>query len=364
MKPTRDAILVAGSANLDFVVRAAHIPGPGETVLGRDLALVPGGKGANQAVACARAGGARTRMLVGLGQDAFAGMLEDSLRNAGVQLHVVRASDQATGVALICLADNAENAITVAPGANAVLTGRDLPSLDGVGYLLLQLETPLQSVLEFARTARGQGVKVVLNAAPALALPDELLEVVDVLIVNEDELTRISKERGTVAQMLSALEVPCAIVTLGSRGCCAWSPGRDEQGGREQGEFLLQPAFKVEPVDTTAAGDTFCGVLVAALSSNATLNEALLRASAAAALATKRVGAQASIPTYDEVEALLRSDAEEEDALNRRAAKNAAEGAAVGEAFRSGATRPAAYSELASYCGLPAARASHQATAP
>src|SRR5262245_32574822 len=121
MKQTRAAILVAGSANLDFVVRATHVPRPGETVLGRELAMIPGGKGANQAVACARAGGANTRMLVALGQDAFAPMLEDSLRGAGVALHVVRIEKEATGVALICLADDAENAITVAPGANAML---------------------------------------------------------------------------------------------------------------------------------------------------------------------------------------------------------------------------------------------------
>jgi ribokinase len=333
MKQTRDAILVAGSANLDFVVRAAHIPGPGETVLGRDLAMVPGGKGANQAVACARAGGAETRMLVALGQDAFAGMLEESLRNAGVQLHVVRTPSQATGVALICLADSAENAITVAPGANAMLTARDLPGLDGVGYLLLQLETPLDAVLDFARIARAQGVKVVLNAAPARDLPDELLDAVDVLIVNEDELSGISKERGSVAQMLAAVKVPCAIVTLGSRGCCAL----------ERGKFILEPAFKVDPVDTTAAGDTFCGVLVASLSSKATLAQAVRRASAAAALATTRVGAQSSIPTYDEVEALLRP--------------------AAGAADEAAATH-AAYSALAIHCGLPPTLSPNQVADP
>jgi ribokinase len=194
-----------------------------------------------------------------------------------------------------------------------------------------------------------------------------LLEVVDVLIVNEDELTRISRERGSVAQMLSAVKVPCAIVTLGSRGCCAWTrgtwaPGQNEEGKRAHGEFLLQPAFKIEPVDTTAAGDTFCGVLVAALNSNATLSEAVRRASAGAALATTRIGAQASIPTYDEVEGLLRIDAQE--ALNRRAAEK--------EAFPSGSGHPAtatagaaaadAGAALASYCGVPSAMSSNQAT--
>jgi ribokinase len=298
MKQTRDAILVAGSANLDFVVRATHVPRPGETVLGRDLAMIPGGKGANQAVASARAGGANTRMLVALGEDAFAPVLEHSLRNAGVQLHVVRVAEQATGVALICLADNAENAITVAPGANSMLRASDVPDLAGVAFLLLQLETPLDTVLELARMARAQGIKVVLNAAPAQALPDELLHVVDVLIVNQDELTKVARKRGSVAERLSSLNVPCAVVTLGMRGSCAC----------ERGEFYLQPSFKVNSVDTTAAGDTFCGVLVAALNAGLSLPQALRRASAAAALATTRIGAQVSIPTYDEVEALLQTD--------------------------------------------------------
>jgi ribokinase len=315
MKQTRDAILVAGSANLDFVVRAAHVPRPGETVLGRDLAMIPGGKGANQAVASARAGGAKTQMLVALGEDAFAPVLEQSLRAAGVHLHVVRIAKQATGVALICLADNAENAITVAPGANAMLRASDAPDLAGVAYVLLQLETPLDTVLAFARLAHAQGIKVILNAAPAQVLPDELLHLIDVLIVNQDELTKVAKQAGSVAETLSSLNVPCAVVTLGMRGSCAC----------ERGEFYLQPSFKVNSIDTTAAGDTFCGVLAAALNAHASLPQALRRASAAAALATTRIGAQSSIPTYEEVEVLLQTDS-----------------GAAGDAYR----------DLAIFCGL------------
>jgi ribokinase len=314
MNPTRDVVLVAGSANVDFVVRASHVPAPGETVLGREFATFPGGKGANQAVACARAGGAPTRMLVALGDDAFGQELEESLGRAGVQLHVVRVPRQSTGVAFICLADDAQNAITVAPGANAALRASDLPGLDGVGSLLLQLETPLPAVVALARTARTRGVKVLLNAAPACELPDELLTIIDVLIVNENELTKIAGS-GTVASALAALQVPCAIVTLGSRGACA----------RVNGEYVLQPAFEVDPVDTTAAGDTFCGTLAAALSAQLTVANALRRAGAAAALATTRLGAQASIPTFAEVEALLRSDSDD---------------------------RRDAVEELAAYCGL------------
>jgi len=291
-------VLVAGSANVDFVARASHVPRPGETVLGRDFAIFPGGKGANQAVACARAGGVATRMLLALGEDVFAPLVEESLRGAGVHLHIVRVSQHSTGAAFICVADNAENAITVAPGANSMLRAVDLPDLEGVKYLLLQLETPLGTVIDIARAASAIGISVVLNAAPAQPLPDELLDLIDVLIVNEDELTTVAGHGGSVAQRLESVEVPIAIVTLGPRGCCA----------RATGGFFLQPSFTVAPVDTTAAGDTFCGVLVAGLRSQASLQQALRRATAAAALATTRVGAQSSIPTYDEVEALLRSE--------------------------------------------------------
>jgi len=173
-------ILVAGSANLDFVVQAPHIPAPGETVMGRDFKTFPGGKGANQAVACARAGGASTHMLLALGDDTFAAPLENSLLAAGVQMHVVRAPELATGTAFICVSDDAENAITVAPGANLALKPSHLPPLDGVSHLLLQLEIPLTTVTAYAQTAKEAKVQVVLNAAPAQALPAQLLASLDI----------------------------------------------------------------------------------------------------------------------------------------------------------------------------------------
>lgn len=290
-------ILVAGSANLDFVVRAPHIPAPGETVLGSDFRTFPGGKGANQAIACARAGGSVTEMLLALGDDAFAVPIEHSLQAAGVRTHVVRVSDQPTGTAFICVSDDAENAITVAPGANNSLHASHLPPLYGFTHLLLQLETPIETVTAYARAARSRGVKVVLNAAPARALAPELLSLIDVLVVNKGELATVAAHQGGIAQCLERIDLPCVVVTLGDRGCCA----------RVERELIMQDAFAVVPVDTTAAGDTFCGVLVAGLAKRLGMQEALRQANAAGALACTRHGAQQSIPTTAEVQAFLQS---------------------------------------------------------
>ncbi|MCF8161270.1 MAG: ribokinase [Polaromonas sp.] len=289
-------ILVAGSANLDFVVRAAHIPAPGETVLGQTFTTYPGGKGANQAGACARAGGAPTAMLLALGDDAHALPLLASLENARVRLHTVRCPDQTTGCAFICVADNAENAITVAPGANLHLQSQHLPELQGTSHLLMQLEIPIATVTAYAQRAHACGVQVVLNAAPAQALPPELLQAVDILVVNEGELRSVLAEGGTVVAMLRQIAVPTVVVTLGQRGCIA----------RQHEDFLLQPAFNISAVDTTAAGDTFCGTLVAHLGRGETLARALRVASAAAALACTASGAQSSIPVAVDVDNFLR----------------------------------------------------------
>lgn len=310
-------ILVAGSSNLDFVVRAHHIPAPGETVLGRDFKTFPGGKGANQAVACARAGGAPTTLLTAMGADSFAAPIEASLQDASVALNIVRINDQPTGTAFICVSEDAENAITVAPGANLCLLADHLPPLRGVSHLLMQLEIPLGSVIAYAEAARQQGVTTVLNAAPIQKLPTELLQWIDILVVNEGELASLSGHSGSIAECLERINVPTVVVTLGHRGSCA----------RDKGSFLVQPACAVTPVDTTAAGDTFCGSLVAALSAGSSLSHALALAGAAGALACTRLGAQSSIPQYAEVAAFLA----------RQPAKIAASVDALG-----------------SYCGLPA----------
>jgi ribokinase len=306
------AVLVAGSANLDFVVRADTIPAPGQTVLGGGFQAFPGGKGANQAVACARAGGAATHMLLSLGDDAFAAPLQASLVAAGVELHRVPASSQPTGVAFICVDSKGENAITVAPGANTGLLPQHLPPLQPFSHLLLQLETPLATVAAYAKAAHGAGLCVVLNAAPAQALPASLLACVDVLVVNVGELFALAPH-GLAGSLASAdnasadaieaamrsLGLPSVVVTRGAQGSLLL----------HQGQVTAVPAFAVTVVDTTGAGDTFCGTLVAALSQGNALPVAARRASAAAALACTALGAQAGVPTRAALDALLATGA-------------------------------------------------------
>jgi ribokinase len=294
-------ILVAGSANLDFVVHAGHIPRPGETLLGRDFQTFPGGKGANQAVACARAGGVPTAMLLALGSDDFAKPLETSLLKAGVQLHVRREPSLPTGTAFICVSDDGENAITVAPGANHALAPNDLPPLHGVSHLVMQLETPLDTVAAYARAAHAWGVKVVLNAAPAQPLPPTLLADIDILIVNEGELAVVAGHDGSnnvsIEARLQRVKVPCAVVTLGSEGSCACVDG----------VITRAAPFSIQPLDTTGAGDAFVGSFVAALSQGASVTQALQMGNAAGALACLKPGAQSSIPTLAEVKAFISS---------------------------------------------------------
>ena len=288
-------ILVAGSANVDFVVRANHIPRPGETVLGQRFQTFAGGKGANQAVACCKAGGASTQLLAALGADAHASVIEASVKAAAVELRPVRVSNQPTGAAFICVSDDGENAITVAPGANAYLLPHHLPDLKEISHLLLQLETPLDTIIAFAQAAKKQGVQVVLNAAPAQAMPAEILPLIDILIVNEGELMALADETRSVEWALEKLSCQSVVVTLGAKGCLA----------RHKGTVYQQAAFPIQAIDTTAAGDTFCGVLVAKLSQGTDWPAALRVANAASALTCLTLGAQSSIPTAPEVAQFL-----------------------------------------------------------
>ncbi len=292
-------ILVVGSANIDFVTPVEHIPAPGETVLGSGYTVAPGGKGANQAVACGRAGG-KVAFVGALGRDPFAELLRESLRESGVEDRTLEL-DAPTGAAFISVSAAGENAITVASGANGALTPKLLPAFGEMSHLVMQLELPLPTVLEAARRARAAGARVVLNASPARALPPELLRLTDVLVVNEGELSALAGEGGSPAELGARLEAArrlgpdTVIVTLGERGSLALS-----------GEGLTTvSAQRVAVLDTTGAGDTYLGVLVAALAAGERLPAAMRRASVASALACTKAGAQPSMPWWGEIEAAL-----------------------------------------------------------
>ena len=296
------SVLVAGSLNVDFGVRVPHLPRAGETVLAPSYSVTPGGKGANQALACARAG-ASVRMLGALGGDPYAELLRASLAESGVDLGALQRVDAPTGAAFIGVTEGGENSIMVASGANALLAPEHLPDLAGASHLVMQLETPLATVTAFAQAARRAGVKVVLNAAPAHALGADLLACLDLLIVNEGELEAVSAAASLGGDLLARarglreLGPQSVVVTLGARGCLAVTRGGP----------LSLPAFPVKVVDTTGAGDTFVGALVAFLAEGAPPKTALRAAGAAAALACTAYGAQPSMPRRAEIEALLRT---------------------------------------------------------
>jgi ribokinase len=293
------AVVVVGSLNLDLVVPVPHHPTPGETVLGGDVFRNPGGKGANQAVAAARLG--QPTALVGrVGQDDAGRILRSSLEDAGVDAsRVLETEDAPTGVALITVDDRGENAIVVSPGANARVTPHDVEAASGTlrtaSAVLLQLEVPVEVVIAAARTATGT---VVLNPAPARPLPPALLEAVDVLVPNRSELAVLTgagaepRDEDQAARLAARLEGPSAVVvTLGAEGALVLEAGRVER----------VPPVPVEVVDTTAAGDAFCGALADALVRGGSLVEAAGWAARAASVACTRKGAQASLPSRDEV---------------------------------------------------------------
>ncbi len=289
---------------MDLWLAVGRHPKPGETIIGGDLQRFPGGKGANQAVAAARLG-ARVRMVGRVGADAYGTELKRVLGAEGIATAEVAEVEAPTGVALISVSEDGQNAIIVSPGANARLQPDDLdPALfANASVTVLQLETPLETVRRAAELGRAAGARVLLNAAPARELPDELLGALDVLVVNEFEAAQVagaaepeSPEAALALARELARRVPVVVVTLGARGL-VWA------GGAGEGHLS---AFEVEPVDTTAAGDAFVGGLAAALAAGEPLEQALRFGSAAGALAATRPGAQPSLPRRAEVEGLLR----------------------------------------------------------
>ena len=302
------SVVVVGSSNTDMIIRVGHVPRPGETLLGGEFSTAPGGKGANQAVAAARAGG-RVAFVARIGSDSLGDAALAGFRNEGMELaHVVRDASRPSGVALIFVGSDGENSIGVAGGANQRLSPRDIAGARGLiskaGVLLLQLETPLNTVEAAARIARRAGVEVILNPAPARPLPDALLRNVSILTPNETEasllaggLVNDAPSAARAARILLKRGVGTVIVTLGSKG--ALVANRD-------GERLI-PGFNVKAVDTTAAGDVFNGALAVRLAEGCPLMEAVRFAHAAAAISVTRHGAQPSIPTRRKINALLNS---------------------------------------------------------
>jgi ribokinase len=296
-------IIVIGSLNADLVVRAPRFPAPGETISGEDLSIIPGGKGANQAVAAARQG-VSVAMVGRVGGDSFGPTLIQNLQDNHVDTTRVQKSESATGTATIIVDSSGQNSIVLSPGANGLVTPADVESVSfqDAELLLLQLEIPLEAVVQAASLARQNGLRVILNPAPARQLPDSLLSDVDILVPNESELQLLSGQPVTdpdsaksAAQVLLEKGVKTIIVTLGSNGALLVT-----------GEKTVHvPAFTVEVVDTTAAGDAFIGGLAAALLKGKPLEEAVRYGNASGALAATKFGAQPSLPTLDEVEQVM-----------------------------------------------------------
>ena len=308
MKPT---LVVAGSLNMDFVVSVDRLPAAGETVLGCDFRMIPGGKGANQACAAGRLGSdsIRVKMIGRVGYDVFADHLKASLSAAGVDVTAVHATRaQPTGVALIWVDRQGQNSIVVASGANRELASADVEamrkSLRGAAIALFQLETPLDTVEAALKLAREEGAITMLDPAPAQRLSAGLLEAVDILTPNESEAlllcgrapARVSvDEASELAESLRGLGPRMVIVKLGEQGCLLLN----DAGAQHF------PGYEVAVRDTTAAGDTFNAALAVGLAEGRTIEKAIPFANAAAAISVTRVGAQASAPGRAEVDEFL-----------------------------------------------------------
>ena len=302
----KSPIVVIGSSNTDMIIKLDRIPRPGETILGGQFVTAAGGKGANQAVGAARAGGQVT-FVARVGRDMFGDQAVAGFRRDGINVDfVLRDQTAPSGVALIFVAKDGENSIAVAGGANARLSPADVKkakqAIASASVVVMQLETPLETVQAAADLAARAGVRVILNPAPARKLLDSLLKLVSMLTPNETEaelLTGIRVDNDAAAaeaaDKLLSKGVQAVILTLGARGAFL---------ATKEGKQLV-PGFKVKPVDTTAAGDIFNGALAVALAEDRSLAEAVRFANAAAAISVTRLGAQPSAPYRKEIELLL-----------------------------------------------------------
>ncbi len=304
MTPKKKPIVVIGSSNTDMVIRVKHLPAPGETIMGHDFMTNQGGKGANQAVAVSRLGG-QVAFVARVGNDGFGHQAIELLRQEGIDTTYVRTTEGvATGVALIPVDDKGENSIIVAGGANALLSEEDIqaarPLIAQAGTVLMQLETPIPTLVLAARIAREAGARVVLNPAPfpPEPLPAELLQCLDLITPNETEASMMSGIEVTdeasalrAIQAIQAQGVRHVIITAGSKGAYI----------EADGQLQCIPSRKVQAVDTTAAGDTFNGALCVALSEGLAFPEAIRFANHAASISVTRLGAWRSIPRREEL---------------------------------------------------------------
>jgi ribokinase len=299
-------IVIVGSINMDLVVRTPFVPAPGQTVLGRDFATIPGGKGANQAVAVSRLGG-RAIMVGRVGDDDFGRRLREGLRSAGVNDdHVLTTPDVASGIAMIVVEDGGENAITVASGANFAVTPADVDSAEAAiceaKVCLLQLELPVKTVLHTIELCRRHGIETILDTAPAPASPVPAgLFQADIVTPNETEAAALTglpvdADSRKVACTLQAQGCQTIVLKLGQRGSHVFA---------ENGDWPV-PGFAVKPVDTTAAGDAFTAALAVARAAGQSPAEAARFANAAGALACTKLGAQPSMPTQSQVYDLMK----------------------------------------------------------
>ena len=299
-------LVVLGSVNADHVLRVPHFPRPGETLTGHSYQVVPGGKGANQAVAAARLG-APVSFIARIGDDAIGQQMRQGFEQDGIDVSAVELDETLpTGIAIIYVSDEGENSIGISAEANSALSPamvkRHEAMIADAHTLLLQLEVPLESVFEAAKLARSHGTRVVLNPAPARPLPADLLALVDLITPNQTEAelltgVKVSDEASAAqaAARFHQMGISDVMITLGSQGVYC-SNARQQQ---------LIPGFRVEAVDTTAAGDTFNGALLAAELAGADFNAAVRFAHGAAALSVTKFGAQSSIPSKVEVDAFL-----------------------------------------------------------
>jgi ribokinase len=301
-------IAVVGSVNADMVIKAARLPAPGETVAGGRFVMTPGGKGANQAVAAARLG-AEVTLIAKVGRDPFGDQAIAGFEREGIHTdRILRDAESATGIALIIVDDSGQNLIAVASGANHRLMPDDVDmsaaAVRDADALLLQLEIPLATVVRAAQIAAHAGVPVILDPAPAMPLPPELLRIVDYLTPNEFEASRLTGEEirdaasaWPAAERLLATGVRHAVVTLGAGGALL----------ADSNSPLLIPTAAVEAVDTTAAGDAFNGALAWGLARGLAPKDAARDACLAATLSTTRLGAQTSLPTLKELQEFAHS---------------------------------------------------------